>query len=79
MRDLEIEQFQFKAQDLPSNVCKRPRHVLSENRRVKDAVEALRDNDAARLGIILYDGHASLRDDFAVSREEIDTLVEIAE
>jgi galactokinase len=38
----------------------------------------MQDNDADRLGAILKDGHTSLRDDFAVSRVEIDTLVEIA-
>jgi galactokinase len=38
----------------------------------------MQDNDAVRLGAILKDGHTSLRDDFAVSRVEIDSLVEIA-
>ncbi|HZQ64923.1 MAG TPA: galactokinase [Gaiellaceae bacterium] len=55
----------------------RARHVVSENARVNAAVEALRAGDAARLGGLLGEGHASLRDDFEVSTPELDTLVEL--
>jgi galactokinase len=57
---------------------RRARHVISENGRVRQAVEALRRSDAGALGPILYASHTSLRLDFAVSCRELDALVELA-
>jgi galactokinase len=57
---------------------RRVRHVVSENRRVLDAVAALRRGDATALGALLLESHASLRDDFEVSCPELDRLVELA-
>lgn len=57
---------------------RRVRHVISENERVRQAVEALRRQDAAALGPLLAASHASLRDDFEVSCPELDRLVELA-
>jgi len=53
------------------------RHVVTENRRVLAAADALRAGDAAALGALLVESHASLRDDFAVSTPELDLLVEL--
>ena len=78
LRDLDLDRLKTEGQDLPPEIFKRARHVVTENERVEMAVSAMQDNDAERLGVILKEGHASLRDDFAVSRVEIDTLVEIA-
>jgi len=78
LRDLDLARLHAQAQDLPAEIFKRARHVVTENARVEMAVAAMQDNDADRLGAILKEGHASLRDDFAVSRVEIDSLVEIA-
>jgi galactokinase len=78
LRNLDLERLQTKVQELPQEVFKRARHVVTENERVEQAVLAMQDRDLVRLGAILREGHASLRDDFAVSRVEIDTLVEIA-
>lgn len=58
---------------------RRARHVVSENKRVLDAVAALRAGDDAALGALLAASHASLRDDFEVSVPEVDRLVAIAE
>jgi galactokinase len=57
---------------------KRARHVISENARVLEAVEALRDRDFEEFGRLMYASHASLRDDYEVSTRELDTFVEIA-
>lgn len=54
---------------------RRARHVVTENRRVRDAAMVLRDGDHVALGEILSEGHASLRDDLEVSLPEIDELV----
>jgi len=52
------------------------RHVVSENARVLACVTALRAGDLPAVGAILLAGHASLRDDFRVSRPELDALVD---
>ena len=56
----------------------RARHVISENVRVLEAVEALRDSDFDEFGRLMYASHASLRDDYEVSTPELDTFVETA-
>jgi galactokinase len=57
---------------------KRARHVVSENRRVIEAVEALGKNDLLRFGALLTESHASLRDDYEVTGPELDALVRSA-
>jgi galactokinase len=52
------------------------RHVVSENARVVDAVDALRRGDVQTFGVLMGASHASLRDDFRVSTPELDRLVE---
>ena len=56
----------------------RARHVISENARVLEAVEALRDGDFDEFGRLMYASHASLRDDYEVSTPKLDTFVETA-
>ncbi len=56
----------------------RARHVVSENARVQQAVQALWAGDFATLGRLIYASHASLRDDYAVSTPELDAIVECA-
>jgi len=55
---------------------RRVRHVVSENRRVLDAVALLRDGRLRDVGPLLTASHVSLRDDFAVSSAELDTVVD---
>ena len=57
---------------------KRMRHAETEQRRVYDAVDALRAGDVASLGGLLNESQASLRDDFEVSSEVLDRTVEAA-
>ena len=57
---------------------KRARHVVSENARVLEAVEALESRDFDEFGRLMYASHASLRNDYEVSTPELDTFVEAA-
>ncbi len=59
-------------------LLKRATHVVSEQQRVRRAVEALRNNDLARFGELMFESHASLRDDYEVSSDALNTLVELA-
>src|SRR5262249_22020898 len=57
----------------------RARHVLTENGRVDAVCAALEAGDLAGVGALLKQGMASLRDDFEVSRPELDALCAIAD
>ncbi len=63
---------------LEGDELKRARHIVRENARVLEAVQALREGDFAAFGHLVYDSHLSLRDDFEVSTPELDTFVETA-
>jgi len=53
-------------------------HVVSEIARTKMAAEMIKRSDWWMLGELMYSSHDSLRDDFEVSSDELDLLVEIA-
>ena len=57
---------------------KRCRHIITENARVRLMREALEAGDANKAGELMLLAHASERDDFACSVEEVDYLVETA-
>lgn len=57
---------------------KRAGHAVYENQRTIRAVEALKNNDITLFGQLMNASHTSLRDDYEVSCEEIDILVELA-
>jgi len=63
---------------LSGEELKRARHVVSENARLLEAVEALEEGDFDEFGRLMYASHASLRDDYEVSTPELDTFVEAA-
>ncbi len=79
LRDVDWATFQARAGDLDPVVARRARHVISENERTLAAAEALRQGEAAAMGRLMNAGHASLRDDFEVSRAEMDVMVELAQ
>lgn len=77
LRDLDIENL-YKAEELLSDeLFRRARHVITENRRVIDAAKAMEDNDLKLLGQLMAESHKSLRDDYEVSTNELDFLVDI--
>lgn len=78
LRDVSPAAFERVAEDLPSPERERARHVVAENERVRRARDALAGGDDERVGETLFDSHASLRDDYAVSCTELDELVELA-
>ncbi len=57
---------------------KRVRHVVSENRRVLDAVKALMNKEFETFGRLMNESHDSLRDNYEVTGVELDTMVEIS-
>jgi galactokinase len=57
---------------------RRARHVVSENQRTLQAVEAMEQGDLCRLGRLLVESHRSLREDFEVSSPALDAMVDLA-
>lgn len=78
LRDVGIADLEKYKQVLPPLIYRRCRHVVSENQRVLAAAKALQSQDASRFGQLMYESHASLRDDYVVSCKELDLLVELA-
>ncbi len=77
--DLSEEQFEAHKGAIKSEVrVKRAKHAVYENQRTIRAVAALKNNDLKLFGELMNASHVSLRDDYAVSCEEIDVLVEEA-
>ncbi|MBX2835417.1 MAG: galactokinase [Gammaproteobacteria bacterium] len=58
---------------------KRVRHIASENQRVTEAVAALENNDVQRFGELMNQSHTSLQQDFDVSSNELNALVQSAQ
>lgn len=79
LRDLKMEMLETQKDRLGDLLYRRCRHVVSENQRVRDAYAALRSGDLEKLGNLISASHASLRDDFEVSCDEVDQLVQIAD
>ena len=78
LRDVEIEEFDQVAETLPEVIRRRCNHVITENARVAFAIDALKRNDLAFFGKLMYASHESLRLDYEVSCRELDVLVELA-
>lgn len=57
----------------------RVQHIITENARVLAAATALRQNDFATFGHLMFQSHTSLRNDYQVSTPQLDAFVSIAE
>jgi galactokinase len=79
LRDISLEYFYTRASGLPELPRKRALHVISENQRTIEAAEAMRVGDVEKLGRLMDASHASLRDNFEVSTDALNTMVECAQ
>ena len=78
LRDVSVEQFERYAGRLPEVVCRRCRHVVTEDARTLEAAGALRRGRLEEVGHLMRRSHESLRDDYEVSCAELDFLAETA-
>ena len=77
LRDVDPALF-FSIQDeLDPVVARRARHVITENDRTLAAADSLASGDLKRMGELMAESHASMRDDFEITVPQIDKLVEI--
>jgi galactokinase len=78
LRDATVEDLAQWGDEMPPNVLRRCRHVITEDNRVLAAVQAFKDHDLTRFGELMHEAHVSFRDDFEASCPEIDILVDLA-
>jgi galactokinase len=78
LRDLSTDDLVLAAVLLEDENFRRVRHVVTENQRVLDTVQRLRADGPGSIGDLLYASHESMRDDFEISVDELDTAVETA-
>jgi galactokinase len=78
LRDVDQTTFDARAGDMDSVTRRRARHVVAESTRTVAAADALARGDVRAVGALMDESHRSLRDDFEVSRPELDTMVSIA-
>jgi galactokinase len=71
LRDATLQE----AAELPAPLDARVRHVITENERVDATVAALKDGDLRRVGELLNESHASLRDDYEISTPAVEATV----
>ena len=77
LRDVDLPTLLARSAGLDVVVLRRARHIVTENQRTLDAAQALGRNDLPRLGVLMAQSHASMRDDFGITVPAIDRLVEI--
>ncbi len=77
--ELTAEVFEQVQELITDPVCvRRARHAVTENQRTMQAVEALKRWDIREFGELMNASHLSLKEDYEVSCEELDVLVEEA-
>jgi len=79
LRDMDVKRLDQCARSLDSLLRKRARHVVTENERTLEMVNALRDYNVEQIKSLMAASHASLRHDFEVSCDELDHVVSCAE
>ena len=78
LRELTLEKLQESGALLTETEFIRVRHAVTEMKRVLDCVDALSASDFEKVGQLINQSHASLRDDYTVSCPELDTAVDAA-
>jgi galactokinase len=77
-RDVNKAQVVAVKDELGNVIFRRCRFVVEEIQRVLDAVDALESHDFSKLGDLMFKTHDGLSNDYEVSCEEIDFLVNTA-
>ncbi len=78
LREVSLDEFNARKNELPENQRKRAEHVLNEDRRVPAMRDAARLGDTGAMGRLLAEGQASCRDLFENTSPEIDLLADMA-
>ena len=77
-RDVTLSEIELAQDQLDAIEYRRARHVVTEIDRTVRAADAIRDQQWDAAGDLMYASHSSLRDDYEVSCDELDLLVDLA-
>jgi len=75
LRDVTSTELEEHKTLLPESIYRRCRHIVSENERVMETVDAFCRNDLVSVGRLMDASHESLRDDYLVSSPALDAMV----
>lgn len=78
LRDVDIETFKARMDELDELPRRRTKHVITENDRTLKARDAMHNNDPVVLGALMDASHVSMRDDFEISSDALNAMVEAA-
>ncbi|MFX0054242.1 MAG: galactokinase [Promethearchaeota archaeon] len=78
LSDIGSDQLDAVDDILEDKLARRVRHVVSENVRVREGIDALEKADLRRFGVLLYESHTSSKELYEVSHPRLDLLVDIA-
>ena len=77
--DMNMDQFvSCKDVLMDETLTKRARHIISENQRTIRANSVLKAGNIPNFGALLNESHRSLKEDYEVTCQEIDLLVDLA-
>jgi galactokinase len=77
--EISIEEFEANKNLIENETDrKRAKHAVYENQRTLEAFDELKAGNIARFGELMNESHISLRDDYEVTGDALDTLVELA-
>jgi len=79
LRDATADLLEQNKAKLDPVVFRRAAHVISEIERTVHAAAGIRVSNWPAVGALMYASHRSLRDDYEVSCEELDVVVDIAQ
>jgi galactokinase len=78
LRDVKVSDLPRAEELLDDVTFRRTRHVVTENHRVLETVAALQATGPRSIGKLMHESHVSMRDDFEISVDELDTAVATA-
>ncbi|MFN8380652.1 MAG: galactokinase [Anaerolineales bacterium] len=79
LRDVSVEEFNKSSKEgLNELAAKRAKHIVTENARVLEAIEVMKAGNVKRLGELFNASHDSLRDDFEVTNDALNVMVDCA-
>lgn len=78
LRDLTTAEFEARKAELDGVIRQRAQHVVTENDRTLAARDAMKRGDAQTFGDLMYASHISMRDDFEISSDALNAIVEAA-
>ena len=77
LREVDLATFEAKCAGLDPVVARRARHIITDSQRAIDLAATLNAGDLAKIGQLMADSHASMRDDFEITVPPVDALVRI--